>query len=204
MTLSAEIVKRGALLARYAHVVTTFEPGRDIRMTDAEIEQRRRLDDWERHERAFAKFVLENVKAVKNRKGYTAAQLAARMSTAGWPLSVSSLNGMLGKKKRATITITEVFAFAAALEVPPVELLFPTSSSAYDQGRGVTISPGFTTSPEAALDWFTGDTTHDDRDRLLRAAILEAREDLRASIAKIEAIEAGRRLPATAKSEDDG
>lgn len=173
-------------------------------MSEDEIRHRRQLQEWERHERQFAGFFLSNVKAVKNRKGLTAAQLAGQLSKVGWPLSVSSLNGMLGKKGRATITITEVFAFAAALQVPPVELLFPYPSWSGDKNPGVAIRPGLVTSPGAALDWFTGDSTHDKQDRLIRAAILEAKEGLRATEEALKRVTAEAMERTARKRDDDG
>lgn len=80
---------------------------------------------WDHYERGFAAQVIENVRYFKKRGRLTAQVLADRVTAAGWPINVNTINGMLGSKKRASISVTEWLALARALGVPPMALLVP-------------------------------------------------------------------------------
>lgn len=78
---------------------------------------------WESYQRQYARRVLDNVKQLKRERGLTTADLVARLQAVGWPTTLNSMNGMLARKGRATITLTELIAFAEALGVPPFQLV---------------------------------------------------------------------------------
>jgi hypothetical protein len=102
----------------------------DIPYTPEERAYYKQLKEWATYERQFARRVLDRVKAVKKEKRITTAALCAGLREAGWPTTVNSLNGMLSRKGRATITVTEVIAFGEALEVPPLDLIFGPADAA--------------------------------------------------------------------------
>ena len=81
----------------------------------------------------------------------TVEALCRELDSQGWPVSVSTMNGMIGKK-RSAVTITEVFAFARALEVAPLNLLFPFDN------RQVEVLPGHLAGSAFEMaEWFIGE-----------------------------------------------
>lgn len=110
-------------------------------------------DEWRSYEQRFASDVLARVRLCKKDRRLTAKEIADRLALAGWPLSLSSLNGMLGAKGRKSISVTEVIALARALEVTPVELLLPITT-----GGEVEIGPGENLHAFDAYRYFTAAT----------------------------------------------
>ncbi|WP_395105271.1 multiprotein-bridging factor 1 family protein [Actinomadura sp. SCN-SB] len=89
------------------------------------------------------------VREVRKRRGWTAAQLAARCTEAGAPEITASVvtdleTGRRDKttgRRRRNITVDELLALALALDVAPVHLLAPLKEGAYwvTPGRAVKV-----------------------------------------------------------------
>ena len=93
--------------------------------------------------------------AVKSRRtalGLTAADLAARTSV-GKPLTRAVISDLeTGRKK--SLEVTELLTLAAALDIPPMLLLFPD----YPDGT-VEVIPGEQRTTVDAASWFSGTWT---------------------------------------------
>lgn len=76
--------------------------------------------------------------------------LADRCAELGWPIKRSVLSN-LENGYRETITVPELFIIAAALEVPPSDLIAPLGR--VDE---VEILPGMSATPEAVVEWLAG------------------------------------------------
>jgi len=86
----------------------------------------------------------------RKRPKMSAQALADRCAELGWPIKRSVLAN-LEAGRRETITVPELFVIAAALEVPPVDLLVPLGR--VDQ---VEALPDVSWRPEVVVDWLTG------------------------------------------------
>lgn len=86
----------------------------------------------------------------RKRPKMSAQALATRCAQLGWPIKRSVLSN-LESGYRETITVPELFVIAAALEVPPSDLIAPLGR--VDE---VEILPGMSATPEAVADWLAG------------------------------------------------
>lgn len=137
-------------LRRYDHSMTSAE--RSNHAADSRPsewgEGFGREQKWRAWEKRFAAQVLAVAKEVRKERGLSARQLSDRLTEAGWPVTVNSVNGIFGKKGRESISVTQVIALAEALDVSPSELLFnPTADD-------VEIRPGIRLEPTNAAAWF--------------------------------------------------
>jgi transcriptional regulator with XRE-family HTH domain len=103
---------------------------------------------WRVWEKRYAAQVLHVAREVRKEKGLSARQLSERLTAAGWPVTVNSVNGIFGKKGRESISVTQVIALAEALDVSPSELLFNPSA------ERVEARPGIWMEPTQAAAWF--------------------------------------------------
>ena len=85
-----------------------------------------------------------------NGRPMTLQALADRCEELGLPLGRVTLTKLEGGNRQA-ITPAEVMVLAAALEVAPIELLFPVGS-----GEQVEMLPGRMMSARAVMHWFSG------------------------------------------------
>lgn len=100
--------------------------------------------------------VGEHVKQIRESKSpkLSAERLAERVSKLGYPYSRSALvNLEYGRKK--TLEVTELLVIAEALDIPPVELLFPGLMT-----EQCEFLPGQFTTAWHSLKRFTGETDH--------------------------------------------
>lgn len=77
----------------------------------------------------------------------SARQLAEALTEMGIPYTRTQVTN-LEAKRRTTITVSEIFALAAALRVPPLLLLFPLG-----RADAMTPLPGIEVAPLDALLW---------------------------------------------------
>jgi transcriptional regulator with XRE-family HTH domain len=82
----------------------------------------------------------------------SAEQLAAAVTGLGLPYTRAQVTN-LEAGRRNSITVGEVLAIAAVLEVPPLLLIFP-----FGDEQAATYLPGKTADTWDAAQWFTGDT----------------------------------------------
>jgi len=92
--------------------------------------------------------VAEAVKARRSASGLTAAQLSAKTGV-GKPLSRAVVSDLETGRKQ-TLDISELLTLAAALNVPPLSLLFPNVLVP------VEVLPGVEMAGTDALGWFVG------------------------------------------------
>ncbi|WP_458681655.1 hypothetical protein [Prescottella equi] len=125
--------------------------------------------DWAR---ATTKRVADQIQ--KHRDGMTVQALSDRTEELGYRISRSRISDLERGDRGGLLGAVELLVLAAALRVPPVQLLFP------DLPDGdVEVLPGVHLTSEGAADWLSGLTTpaldHDhhksDADRI--AAIRE-------------------------------
>lgn len=90
------------------------------------------------------------------RGGMSAEQLAEAVSIMGLRYTRTQVSN-LESGRRDSVTVGEVFAFAAALDVPAVLLLLPIGSA-----EAVELLPNRSTDPWTAYRWMLGELTMDE------------------------------------------
>lgn len=79
----------------------------------------------------------------------TAASLSARTKKLGYPIAAAAI--VKTENGERTIDVAELLVVAAALEIPPVLLLFPGFPDSAEQ-----VLPGVTGASESAVRWLSG------------------------------------------------
>lgn len=92
------------------------------------------------------------VRRERQRRGWSAQELAARCAALGVPVTRSSLAD-LETGRRPSVTVQTVTAVAAALDVPPVVLLYPLD----DGTEPVRVLPDGESLPVDAIAWWSGE-----------------------------------------------
>jgi transcriptional regulator with XRE-family HTH domain len=110
--------------------------------------------------------VAERVREVRKRQGLTARALAERCAAAGTPgLTAQALSNIesgrrgADDRRRRDVTVDELFALAAALNVAPVHLLVPPkgpTGKASDEERLYNVTPGKAVRREDVRRWVRG------------------------------------------------
>ena len=127
-----------------------------------------------------------------NGKQMTVQALADRCAELGLPLGRLTIT-KLERGNRQAVTPAEVMVLAVALEVPPVELIFPVG-----QSEDVEILPGRKVPPLDGLRWFSGELALDVTEAALTARaprvgeesaglLLEEHEAVTGRLAQMEA-----------------
>ena len=107
------------------------------------------MTQWRDWSTALTARVADAVKTRRTALGLSAAELAAR-TTIGKPLTRAVISDLeTGRKK--TLEVSELLTLAAALEIPPILLLFPS----FPDGT-VEVVPGVVVTTERAADWLGG------------------------------------------------
>ncbi|MCD2134732.1 helix-turn-helix domain-containing protein [Rhodococcus qingshengii] len=101
---------------------------------------------------ALTKSVVAQISSYRKKRGLSYQQLADKCTELGYPTLRTTLAN-LEAHKRKSLTLHELIILAAALDVPPVELLFP----GIPDGE-VQILPNKKQNAWEALQWFTGET----------------------------------------------
>lgn len=130
----------------------------------AQFVAQRPMEVWDE---LFAAQVLAEAQRLRKLRKLSARDMSERLTRAGWPLTINSVNGMLGKKGRVSISVPQILALADALEVAPIDLMFPADPSrlTYRLRESVTR--------EMAIALFTGATREDPYD-VLQATLIDA------------------------------
>lgn len=81
----------------------------------------------------------------------TAASLSARTKKLGYPISSAAITKIENNERAGRIEVAEFLVLAAALELPPMLLLFPSFPEGSEQ-----ILPGLTGSTDAGVRWVSG------------------------------------------------
>ncbi|MFO7250488.1 MAG: helix-turn-helix transcriptional regulator [Actinomycetes bacterium] len=105
-------------------------------------------DEWPAR---LARTVAGQVRAYRELRGMSAAELADACAALGLPISRSAIAD-LESGRRPTVSVAELLVFARVLHVPPIELLCPVG-----RADAVEILPGRKTPPWTALRWVSGE-----------------------------------------------
>lgn len=100
----------------------------------------------------MARRIGEAVQAHRRAAGWTAARLSQETARIGYPIHRVAIGKLETGHRGAKFDVAELVALAAALGVPPIELLYPGLPDA-----GVEIWPTFVRTSDVAMLWFTGD-----------------------------------------------
>jgi transcriptional regulator with XRE-family HTH domain len=96
------------------------------------------------------------IREARQRRGWTARDLAERCAEAGAPQVSATVITNLETRRRATreITVEEVFTLARVLDVPPLQLIIPLDAS-----ETLEVLPGLHMNAPEAVHWIGGDTS---------------------------------------------
>lgn len=84
--------------------------------------------------------------------GLTASELSRRTRNIGYPISRGAIAKMESNSRSGKIDVMELLVLAAALDIPPVLLLFPE----YPDGRYMALLPNVVVQGHQAVDWIAG------------------------------------------------
>jgi transcriptional regulator with XRE-family HTH domain len=98
----------------------------------------------------YVQVIASQVRRYRTERGMSAQALSDACGALGWPIKRSVLSN-LESGYRETVTVPELVVLARALEVPPVQLVYPLGTTAE-----VEVLPGETVKTEDAMLWFTG------------------------------------------------
>lgn len=124
--------------------------------------------------RRLNEIIGREVQRYRKRRPFTAEQLSDRCAELGLPISRSKIANLEnGRARQEGISVAELMVIGAALDVPPVLLMFPVRSQ--DE---IEMLPGNPATPWVAYQWFAGDealSKYDTEGR--RRALLLDRDD---------------------------
>ncbi|WP_256820105.1 helix-turn-helix domain-containing protein [Dietzia sp. Die43] len=121
--------------------------------------------------------VGENVARLRHSLGLSAVQLATRTAEHGYPITRGTIAKLEGGHRGGKLDMAEVQVLAAALEVPPVELLFAGLPD-----ESTEVLPEVWVPAWEAMRWFTGEARGANNPVPTRTDLIEAvrqRVDLR-------------------------
>ena len=102
------------------------------------------------NERSADRVAVEQVKALRRRQGISQAKLAQRLTALGLEFTQAAL-ARLETGRTRNLSVHDLFALAAALDVAPVHLLASSFT-----GEDVPIVGNTTLSPRYCRDWIRG------------------------------------------------
>lgn len=88
----------------------------------------------------------------RNALKLTASELSRRTAELGYPISRGAIAKIESNSRSGKVDVAEVLVLAAALDIPPVLLLFPQFST----DGGAMVLPGVMTSEDEAVRWMSG------------------------------------------------
>jgi transcriptional regulator with XRE-family HTH domain len=88
----------------------------------------------------------------RNALKLTASELSRRTAELGYPISRGAIAKIESNVRSGKIDVAEVLVLAAALDIPPVLLLFPQLAT----DGGAVVLPGLMTSEDEAVRWMSG------------------------------------------------
>ncbi|MGV2914513.1 helix-turn-helix domain-containing protein [Streptomyces alfalfae] len=101
--------------------------------------------------------IARELRRHRTARGMSAQQLADACARLGHPGLQRTVISNLENGRRGAVSVADVLVLAAALEVAPVELVFPAGYAAE-----VEYLPGQTVTPLEAVDWFAGAGAEED------------------------------------------
>lgn len=106
-----------------------------------------RDDEWRK---ALTHGIEDRIRSVRRARGISVEELSTLTAAHGFEIPRSTITNIESKRK-AHVAVHEVMILAAALEVPPVALLFD-----YADGSRVEVLPDVERSGLEATEWFAG------------------------------------------------
>jgi transcriptional regulator with XRE-family HTH domain len=100
---------------------------------------------------AASEVVASRIAESRKRRGWSQDELAERLTQVGHPAD-RALVAKIETGVRRNVTVTELFAFAVALDVPPVHLLAPL-----DDDATVAVTSKITPPAKAVRRWVRGE-----------------------------------------------
>jgi transcriptional regulator with XRE-family HTH domain len=104
----------------------------------------------------FSRTIAQEVRRHRTARGMSAQQLADAVTGLGGDLPRTVISN-LENGRRGNVSVAEVVLIAAALEVPPIALVFPVGYQ-----EQVEHLPGQTVTPLEAADWWNGERADED------------------------------------------
>ncbi len=101
-------------------------------------------------EKALTRAIGANLAHWRKEKGFSLAELAARMGQLGMPLNLNGINKI--ERGARGVDLDELVVLARALDVPPLLLIFPIGRQ-----QTVEVLPGVHAPAWPAALWFTGE-----------------------------------------------
>ncbi len=111
--------------------------------------------EWTAFEKANTSAVMRRVDFYRKRVGWTVEELCRRLDQLGWPVTVSTMNGMFGNKRQA-ISPSELLTLGRALSIAPAMLLLPLEAN-----DPYPLYPDVTAEPLDALSFIGARWTED-------------------------------------------
>lgn len=111
---------------------------------------KRGSDEARQWAQSLAKNFGDAVSFYRRRLGLSAVQLSARTREIGYPITRGAIAKIEGNHRNAKMDVAEVLTLATALEVAPVDLIFPLYPS-----FGTRATPRFTVSAAEAAAWLS-------------------------------------------------
>lgn len=113
---------------------------------------------WNNLDSTISRRLVSTVNQMRADAGLTIRDVRNLLDGVGWPVSESTLNGILSGGKRRSFTVGELLAFARAFNVSPTALLvgYPPTAEVPIPGVGVRVAP-----LDEYVDWSRGLTTPD-------------------------------------------
>jgi transcriptional regulator with XRE-family HTH domain len=94
----------------------------------------------EKSQEPVAGLVARRVRELRDRRGWSAQELANRCADAGWPQLDRGVLANLENGRRRSVSIDEVLVLALVLDVAPVHLVVPTTDRAVQVGKWIVGS----------------------------------------------------------------
>lgn len=91
-----------------------------------------------------------SVRLIRGRRGLSAEQLSSRCAELGHAIPRNTIANLENGRKE-TVPVHELIVLAQALDVPPIELMYPVGRAA-----AVDVLPGVEWPPMRAAEWFSG------------------------------------------------
>lgn len=119
-----------------------------------------------------AQRVGSEVQRLRRRRNLSAVQLSERTEELGYPITRGTIAKIEGNHRAGKLDVAEVVVLSAALDVPPVLLLYPAAPD----GR-VEALPSANCTSDKAVQWFSGESSPPQKPREDGAIRIERSSD---------------------------
>lgn len=106
-------------------------------------------------ETELAAMFAQAVSARRRALNLTASEVARRTAELGYPISRGAIAKIESNSRSGKVDVAELLVLSAALDIPPVLLLFPE----FPTGRYMAVLPGAAAQGRGAVRWLSGRTS---------------------------------------------